>query len=151
MKTLASPEELDAICERVAVLEPGDAGLWGLMTVHQMICHVTDTFGCPLGEKQVKPFKMSSLPVPVLKRLALWSPVQWPKGVPTTPEMNQDIGGTPPVEFEADRAALLAKLKMFTQSKGPWEAHPIFGAMSAKEWMRWGYLHTDHHLRQFGR
>jgi hypothetical protein len=30
-------------------------------------------------------------------------------------------------------------------------AHPIFGRMTEAEWMRWGYLHTDHHLRQFGR
>jgi hypothetical protein len=29
--------------------------------------------------------------------------------------------------------------------------HPMFGAMTTLEWMRWGYLHTDHHLRQFGR
>jgi len=29
-------------------------------------------------------------------------------------------------------------------------AHPIFGRMSLWEWQRWGYLHTDHHLRQFG-
>jgi len=29
--------------------------------------------------------------------------------------------------------------------------HPIFGQMTRAEWLRWGYLHTDHHLRQFGR
>jgi hypothetical protein len=29
-------------------------------------------------------------------------------------------------------------------------AHPIFGAMAKEEWHRWGYLHLDHHLRQFG-
>jgi hypothetical protein len=28
--------------------------------------------------------------------------------------------------------------------------HPIFGALSARDWLRWGYLHADHHLRQFG-
>jgi hypothetical protein len=30
------------------------------------------------------------------------------------------------------------------------QMHPIFGAMTEEEWMRWGYLHMDHHLRQFG-
>jgi hypothetical protein len=30
-----------------------------------------------------------------------------------------------------------------------WPAHPIFGAMTRRAWMRWGYLHVDHHLRQF--
>ena len=28
--------------------------------------------------------------------------------------------------------------------------HPIFGALSRAAWLRWGYLHVDHHLRQFG-
>jgi hypothetical protein len=28
--------------------------------------------------------------------------------------------------------------------------HPIFGELTEREWMRWGYLHTDHHFRQFG-
>jgi hypothetical protein len=29
-------------------------------------------------------------------------------------------------------------------------SHPIFGPMSKADWLRWGYLHMDHHLRQFG-
>jgi hypothetical protein len=29
--------------------------------------------------------------------------------------------------------------------------HPFFGPMSREDWLRWGYLHADHHLRQFGR
>jgi hypothetical protein len=31
-----------------------------------------------------------------------------------------------------------------------WDRHPLFDAMSERDWMRWGYLHVDHHLRQFG-
>ncbi len=29
--------------------------------------------------------------------------------------------------------------------------HPYFGNLTKWEWMRWAYLHADHHLRQFGR
>jgi hypothetical protein len=64
--------------------------------------------------------------------------------------MNQHIAGTPPAEFAADRATLLLTLDEFTHASGPWSPHPIFGPMSTAEWMRWAYLHTDHHLRQFG-
>ena len=32
----------------------------------------------------------------------------------------------------------------------PWPRHPIFGRMSQRAWLRWAYLHMDHHLRQFG-
>ena len=28
--------------------------------------------------------------------------------------------------------------------------HPIFGPLTTSQWMRWGYLHVYHHLRQFG-
>jgi hypothetical protein len=29
------------------------------------------------------------------------------------------------------------------------EPHPVFGPMTRVDWLRWGYLHVDHHLRQF--
>ena len=31
-----------------------------------------------------------------------------------------------------------------------WKMHPIFGHVSEAAWLRWAYLHMDHHLRQFG-
>jgi hypothetical protein len=27
---------------------------------------------------------------------------------------------------------------------------PLFGELTPYQWLRWGYLHADHHLRQFG-
>ena len=30
------------------------------------------------------------------------------------------------------------------------DRHPILGPMTRAQWMRWAFLHTDHHLRQFG-
>lgn len=70
----------------------------------------------------------------------------------TLPEMDQRQGGTPPTDFAADVANLNAALERFS-TRGTdfvWPPHPIFIAMSHDEWMRWGYLHMDHHLRQFG-
>jgi hypothetical protein len=151
MKTLSSTHDLASIRGRLARLTPEDARQWGSMTVAQMICHLTDSFGCPLDERPVPPFKASPIPVPIYKWLALNFPKKWPPGVPTPPVMDQQIGGTPPGEFVADHATLLAKLDQFVHSSGPWGSHPIFGDMTTAEWMRWGYLHTNHHLRQFGR
>jgi hypothetical protein len=42
---------------------------------------------------------------------------------------------------------LLEKFLSPASTLGP---HPIFGPLSYPQWMRWGYLHCDHHLRQFG-
>ena len=30
------------------------------------------------------------------------------------------------------------------------DRHPILGPMTRAQWMRWAFLHTDHHLRQVG-
>ena len=76
--------------------------------------------------------------------------MQWPHGVATRPEMEQGIGGTAPVEFLEDREKLVALIERFVKKGFDWAEHPVFGEMSEKDWMRWGYLHCDHHLRQFG-
>src|SRR3954469_12704242 len=87
-----------------------------------------------------------------LKWGALWLPIPWPHGFETRPEMDQEIGGTPPVEFERDREELLSLMDRFTcEAPQPkFYPHPFFGQMTRKELMRWAYLHMDHHLRQFG-
>lgn len=123
------------------------------MTVAQMVCHLADAFAGPLGDRPMSPCEIGRPPIPLglYKSLALYFPRKWPQGVPTIPNMDQQIGGTPPSTFDADRTLLLSRLAAFTCFTGPWLAHPIFGPMNQIEWMRWGYLHTDHHLRQFGR
>jgi hypothetical protein len=151
MKTLSSTGDLQSIRNRIALVSPRDTRLWGSMSARQMICHLTDAFCCPLGERAAPPVKGPPIPVQVYKWLALYFPRRWPQGVPTPPVMDQQIGGTAPTDFAADRAALLSRLEQFACSAGPWSPHPMFGAMTTVEWMRWGYLHTDHHLRQFGR
>ena len=87
-----------------------------------------------------------------MKWVALYVPFPWPKGVPTRPEMEQGVGGTPPGDFGRDRANLESVIQSFSDPNRQfqWQPHPIFGKMSETEWMRWGYLHADHHLRQFG-
>jgi len=38
----------------------------------------------------------------------------------------------------------------YPQKDFQWRRHPLFDEMSERDWMRWGYLHADHHFRQFG-
>jgi hypothetical protein len=152
MKTLANPTDLATLRSRIDTLTPLDARRWGSMTAAQMVCHLADSFNVPLGERMVtRPLKRPPVPRPLYKWLALNFPRKWPEGVPTPPEIDQQIAGTPPAVFAGDRVLLLMRLDAFRRHTGPWSPHPIFGAMTTPEWMRWGYLHTDHHLRQFRR
>ena len=91
------------------------------------------------------------IPGPVLRFLALRVPLQWRPGVPTLPEIDMSRRTVSPATFEADRAELLAAHRRFVALRDNHQRHPIFGVMRPSDWMRWGYLHTDHHLRQFGR
>lgn len=76
--------------------------------------------------------------------------VAWPQGVGTRPEMEQGKGGTAPGDFALDCAELAELLGEFVNQPEFGVPHPIFGRMTREQWLRWGYLHMDHHLRQFG-
>jgi hypothetical protein len=150
MKTLSHPEAVPHILDRLAKVTPQSARQWGRMTPHGMICHCSDSFRCALGELEVSP-ATSFFNRHVVKYIALCTPVPWPKGVPTRPEVEQGVGGTPPGSFERDREELIDLIRRFASSRFEQRApHPVFGPMSPELWMRWGYQHMDHHLRQFG-
>lgn len=150
MRTLATAADRESILQRIASLTPSDARLWGKMSVHQMICHLCDAYRLPLGEKSASP-ATGFLQRTAMKWIALRLPLKWPKGVATRPEVEQGVGGTPPAEFERDRAELLSLVRRFCGTAALSAPHPFFGSMTRHEWLRWGYLHADHHLRQFGR
>ena len=148
-KTLSNPENRAEIIHRIGLLSPESQRQWGTMTVDAMICHLYDAYQVAIGEKIAQPVKMP-LPQRVMKAFALRSPGQWPHGLPTPDEVKQGIGGTPACEFAADRRRLLAALdRFFVCETLASIAHPYFGTMREEDWMRWGYLHADHHLRQF--
>jgi hypothetical protein len=151
MKTLANPLDREEILERLQAIHPGSRRRWGKMTAPQMICHLSDALRVSMGNRAPKPiggWASRSL----MKWAALWLPTKWPRGVPTVPECEAGIGGTPPAEMARDLIELFELLDRFTSLKTTRDLlpHPLFGKMSEKEWMRWGYLHIDHHLRQFG-
>lgn len=145
------PQCKQEILERIGKLRHDSPPRWGKMTVSQMVCHLND---CYLGVMGRKPISIDSSfrARKLVKWIALYAPVRWPKGVPTRPEFDSEIGGTPPAEFEADKRELRRLVEEFTgKPRGfDFRPHPIFLEMSEQDWMRWGYLHADHHLRQFG-
>jgi Protein of unknown function (DUF1569). len=119
------------------------------MNAHQMICHLSDSFLVAMSRRHASTAEKQY--GPAMKWLALNMPMKWPKGVPTRPEVDQEKFGTSPAVFEADVQSAQALVAEFARVPRTFTfgIHPIFGNMTEAEWMRWGYLHTDHHLRQF--
>jgi hypothetical protein len=151
MSSLASQQGQAEILNRLAKLTADSPRQWGRMTVNQMLCHLADSYSLALGMKQASRMPVM-IPRPVMKWVALNVPMRWPKNLATRPEMAQEFGGTPPVGFEEDRQRLVEILKGFCEAERNFETieHPIFLRMRHSDWLRWGYLHADHHLRQFG-
>jgi hypothetical protein len=147
---LATDEDRAAIIARLRRVRPDSVRRWGRMTAHQMIRHLGDAMLMGTPDKPVSD-ATGMMQRTVVKWIALYVPAPWPPGIRTRPELDQTIGGTPPGVFEADVAlveALIERSRAEDFFAG--RAHPIFGPLSDRAWRRWGYLHFDHHLRQFG-
>ncbi|MGH7631967.1 MAG: DUF1569 domain-containing protein [Gemmatimonadales bacterium] len=151
MKTLARADVVTELVTRLERVGPEAPRRWGTLTAGEMLCHLSD---CSRSVLSGGARSGSAAPRarPVFKWLALYSPLRWPKGVRTRPEVDPHARGSRPGGFERDRAAAIEGLRALAAA--PREAfspaHSMFGLMSADDWRRWGYLHTDHHLRQFG-
>jgi Protein of unknown function (DUF1569) len=151
MKTLARSHDKTEIIRRLRELRPDSPGRWGLMTPHQMVCHLADSFRFALGRFNVR-YPTKLLDRTLVKWIALYAPVPWPHSIQTPAEVDQVRGGgTKPVDFSGDVAELVQLIELVTAPSVNFakQTHPIFGKMSDAEWLRWGYLHVDHHLRQF--
>ena len=148
MKTLLDVRVRKELAERLGKLRPDAQPSWGRMSAHQMVCHLSDSMRAALGEKYISR-STSLFKRVILKRLALWAPLPWPHGFKTRPEMDQQQGGTPPVEFASDLEEFRTLLGRFCMLEGEFAPHAMFGQMSKTERLRYAYLHIDHHLRQF--
>jgi hypothetical protein len=117
-----------------------------------MVVHLNDSFKSVIGERKVSVRQTNAVARTLIRWIALNAPLKWPHGVPTMPENDQERGGTPPEEFQRDLDALASMILRLTspQRDFQWQRHPLFAEMSERDWMRWAYLHVDHHLRQFG-
>lgn len=155
MKTLIRERDREQILERLRQLEPNIVPRWGQMTAPQMVCHLTDAFRNLLRDRPVqsKAGRPTLVGKTLVKWVALYTPLPWPKGMKTRPEADQLIGGTPPSSrFEEDVTSLERATDRFLVAvrEGRLQEHYMFGILSAREWSRWAYRHMDHHLRQFG-
>jgi hypothetical protein len=151
MRTLAVDRDRLELVARLGTLHEASARRFGRMSAHQMVCHLADTLRMALGRSPVAPVR-GRMPAGIVKWVALYAPLRWPAGIRTTPETDQLAGnGTRPARFAEDVAETLRLLELVACENAPLVAeHPVFGSMRRSDWLRWAYLHTDHHLRQFG-
>ena len=150
MPLLDSPGVLDRFDARLAQLTPDTPRRWGTMTSNEMLCHLSDSFLGMLQERVTSKAPGRAWQRQLMRGIALHTPLPWPAGVPTRPEVNPHDKGTRPAAFESDRQAMRELMHRFARADSRYAEHPMFGALTRREWMLWGYRHVDHHFRQFG-
>jgi len=150
MKSVHHPDDRAELLRRLRTLTPQAARRWGRMTPHQMVCHLSDAWRISLGERASTPAGNVATRT-VAKWLVLYTAMPIPKGVTTSPELDQEGGGTSPSEFAADVETLASLIERSAQPNTPEpNPHPAFGQLTRSQWARFNYRHMNHHLRQFG-
>jgi len=144
MPNLSVQRDRDAVVRRLRQLAPEATRRWGKMTVHQMLCHVSDQMRVALGD--IPSRDMGRWFTGQMARVvAIHTSIPWPRGVPTAPEMQT----AKPATWDDDIAACETLIARFGVER-PTSAHPAFGTLTAREWGILSAKHLHHHLTQFG-
>ena len=142
MKNLGDPGVRDELKARIAALTVNDCRRWGLMDVQQMVRHSREAF------RQWGLERYEAGPDAAARKAGALGEARWPMIVREDAEAEVDGDA---VALEAEKAGLLEEMDRFVLRAGSSLGHPTFADMTEAEWLRLAYLHTDHHLRQFGR
>jgi len=137
------------IISRLESLKENQPALWGKMNVSQMLAHLHDVLKIALGMKNAvdtSNFYTHYIMFPV----AVYVLPFWPKGEKTAPELNQFEKGTTAKDFYTELGAVLKLLEVFDErEESKLKPHPMFGALSKKQWQDLIVKHFAHHLKQF--
>lgn len=148
LNTMFDDAMLANILQRIHSLQPDSPRLWGSMDVAQMLKHCTVPFEIPLGKAKAKRTLMGYVMGGFVKKMVT-DPKPYRHNMPT--DKSFVVKDHP--EFEAQKAALLAKIDAFIhmpKEKLSKAVHPFFGRLTARQWGAAMWKHLDHHLRQFG-
>lgn len=149
MRNISNVAVLEDLVSRLNRLAPGQQRYWGTMNAHQMALHVGDAIAAVL---KLRPFasKPRRRPATVSRVLLLHFLPRMPRGIksgadPAATANEPDVFGK-----DVERAVGLLQRLATASPEMLVDRHPILGPMTRAEWMRYAFLHTDHHLRQFG-
>lgn len=147
MRTLFDEARLREVLDRLALLSADAEPVWGQMSAHRAVCHLSAQLAHALGELATAP-----VPGPMSKRPLSWLVIHampWPKGSAESPP---EFLRFEPSSFAADLAELRARVERLAaeRDREAWPVSPVFGSLTGKDYGVLCYRHLDHHLTQFG-
>jgi hypothetical protein len=147
-KTLADEHAVAALATRLQSLSPDATRRWGKMNAHQMLLHLCDASDAVMRRRDWP--KLRRKPSSLVKFIVLHVLRGIPRNVTTS--SNPAGKSVDRANFSNDVQRAIAAMRELSNAAPETfaAAHPAFGKMTHREWLHWAYLHTDHHLRQFG-
>ncbi len=148
MRNLDDPAVLGTVVARLRNLKPESVRQWGTINSQQMVQHLGDVSAAILGQRQFA--STTRRPNPVRKFLVMHAIPRLPRGVRSGADPAAKVVDPLAFEGDVDRAVTLLIQLQTSAEQALAGRHPVFGPMNRSNWMRWSWLHCDHHLRQFG-
>ncbi len=142
--SLFREEDYQNSFDRINRLTADTKGLWGKMSVSQMLAHCCEVQEVLNGKELRNTPLIARIFKKMVRRVAIGTK-PYKKGEITHPQYV--ISSDP--SFEREKARLLAALSAFKADTGPGK-HILFGELSVEERGWTAFKHLNHHLTQFG-
>ena len=149
MDNIFKKETVDKAIGRINKLNSKSTGLWGKMTVDQMLAHCNVSYEMVFTDKHPKPNGLMKLMLKLFVKQTVVNEKPYKKNSRTAPAFL--IANERDFEIEKKR---LIDHRTKTQELGEdyfdnKESHS-FGPLTKTEWNNLFYKHLNHHLEQFG-
>ncbi len=149
MKSVFNLNDSKEIIERISQLTPDTKGLWGKMSVAQMLAHCNVTYEMAYENIHPAPNSFVKFMLKLFVKKSVVNETPYKKSIQTAPAFiikeNKD--------FYTEKERLINYI-IKTQELGTnyFEGRESlsFGSLNSKEWNNMFYKHLDHHLQQFG-
>ncbi|MBN3521194.1 DUF1569 domain-containing protein [Algoriphagus lutimaris] len=149
MKDIFDPAVTAKLIDRINQLTPETQGLWGKMSVDQMLAHCNVAYEMAFTDKHAKPNALVRFLLKTFVKNGVVNEKPYPKNVRTAPAFIIADSRN----FNEEKERLIGYLNHTLElGKEHFEgkASISFGPMTAQEWNNQFYKHLDHHLNQFG-
>ncbi len=138
---LQTMEELEDFLNSLKGRNTKTLGNW---TLGQILCHIGDSMDFFLSQREgaftIPSFLQDTIGKLLLQKFHFFGSMD--KGLPNPIKKGEPKNGDP--EEELNRILILTKL--FKESRGPFNSHPVFGELTKDEITRLHLLHCSHHF-----
>jgi hypothetical protein len=149
MKSVFDLNDSNELLNRINLLTPETKGLWGKMSVAQMLAHCNVTYEMAYENIHPAPNSFVKLMLKLFVKKNVVGEIPYKKSIQTAPAfiIKEDK------DFAKEKERLVNYIKKtYELGASHFEGRQSlsFGVLNKTEWNNMFYKHLDHHLSQFG-